>query len=123
MSTQQHDAGQTAPPEVNSPEELIRLQCAYYRRMNALVSQASAENFGRRLELISEGAYMPASGHGDAAMLAGLMNLDMRSVYRQIENSQQQTLGFGVRMFYSFASYLMAKFTPQVKRKPRPKKT
>jgi hypothetical protein len=111
---------QEAPRD--TPEELLRLQCEYYRRMNALVSQTSADNFGRRLELISEGAYMPASGHGDAATMAGLLNLDMRSVYRQISDSEQQKLGFGATVFYSFASYLLAKFTPQPRRKPRPKK-
>jgi hypothetical protein len=102
----------------DNAEELIRLQCQFYRRMNALLAEDTAENLGRRLHSISEGAYIPATGYADAATLAGLMNLDVRSVYQQVAQSKQQKLGFGSTVFYSLASYLLAAFVP----KPKPKR-
>lgn len=99
----------------NTPAELLRLQCEFYRSLNALLPLETAENLGRRLHAISEGAYIPATGYADAATLAGLMNLDVMSVYRQVAQSKQQKLGFGKTTFFSLASYLLAAFVPKTK--------
>ena len=83
----------------DTPEELVHLQCVYYRRLNALLSQKSAEKLGERLENIARGSFMPASGFGDVLTLAGLMNLDERTVFDQLKKTKHEQLGFGRTVF------------------------
>ena len=106
---------------LDTAEELLKLQCGYYRRMNALLSLEAAERFGTRLDNLSEGAYMPASGSADVATIAGLLNLDQRSVFDQLKKTQHEQLGFGRTVFYSLANWFLAKRIPAAKPK-RPKK-
>lgn len=99
----------------DTPEELLRLQCAFYRNMNALICQATAENFGRRLESISRGSFMPSSGAADIATIAGLLNLDERSVFDQLKKTKHERLGFGRTVFYSLCDWFLAKRKPDAK--------
>lgn len=89
---------------IDTPEELIRLQCQYYRSANALLSLATATHLGGRLANIAQGSYMPTAGFADVATLAGLLNLSQRSVFEQLANTpDRRSFGFGRTVFYSLA--------------------
>jgi len=92
----------------DTPEELIRLQCQYYRSANALLSLATAQHLGSRLANIAQGSFMPTSGFADVATLAGLLNLDQRSVFEQAAKADRRTFGFGRTVFYSLALWFTA---------------
>lgn len=94
---------------VNTPEELIRLQCECFRKLNAILSDDTAQNIGRRLELLSQSAMLPQSGFGDVRCLAALLNLDVRSIQRQLERAKPQGRGYGRSVLYSLADWLIGR--------------
>ena len=96
----------------DTPQELLRLQCEYYRSMNALITQETANNLGRRIALLSQGSYLPQGGFGDVATLGAFLNLDPRSVFDQLKKTDHEKLGFGQTVFYSIAEWFLAKRRP-----------
>ena len=97
---------------VDTPEELLHLQCEYYRRINALLPQAAADNLGPRIKNVSEGAFMPSGGYADIATLAGFLNLSQHAVSEQLKVTKHEQLGFGRTVFYAVAQWFFAPRKP-----------
>lgn len=92
--------------------ELIHLQCEFYRRLNALLSQEAADNLGRRIGYIAKGAFLPAAGFADVSTMVGFLNLDERTMFDQLKKTEHEKLGFGRTVFYSIAEWFLAKRRP-----------
>lgn len=112
MSQEKSDKSQKVHIQ-DTPAELLHLQCEFYRRMNALLPQAAADNLGPRIANVASGAFMPSGGYADIATLAGFLNLSQHAVSEQLKTTKHDRFGFGRTTFFAVAQWFFAARKPE----------
>lgn len=89
--------------KTDSPGELVRLGCVLLRILIAWATSETAAQLGKRLALISRGAFLPANGQGDTFTIAGLMNISKARLHAQLDKNRIPRTKPGRRHLYRFA--------------------
>lgn len=77
----------------------------FFERLNTVLSAETAANLGRRLELLSAGAFVPDSNAvASLATLAAMLDLSIDGVQSQLASSGAPRFGAGRSILYKLRS-------------------
>jgi len=95
--------------QIDHRTEFYRLGCVVLRLIIIAVTETCARNWGRRLEMISQAAWIPKDGYGNTEAVAALMNMDPRGVREMGTRNGVPILKPGNERIYHFPD-LVKKF-------------
>lgn len=87
---------------MSEQSEFYRLGCTFLERALNIVTEETAKNIGKRLELASRGTWIPTSGHGDTNMLAAILNMMPSGVKDFAVRNQMPVAKPGAERIYDF---------------------
>lgn len=92
---------------LNTPEELVRLQCEICRTILAILPRPTADKIGERVGYLAKGAIIPGSGVGDVFTMAAMLGLKPDAVAAQIAKGKLPQLGLGRSILYAISGFFM----------------
>lgn len=91
-------------PQTNdTPAELVRLGCVLLRILIQWATSAAVARIGRRIDLLSQSAYLPEMGYGDTNAIAACLDLKEPGAEQQLRRNCVPSRRPGERNMFRFS--------------------